>query len=79
MTEIEKYEDLKSIAEETGINLEVNIKKDSNTDTEIFIRKPNLKIYSFRHAISGGYYDRWNNYGDKKFTRKELITLLQQL
>ena len=56
------FDTIKSLIPNAPIKL--NLKTDSNTDTEIFIRK-GLSIFSFRVSIDGTYFDRWSR-GDKR-------------
>lgn len=57
------------------IKAELNLKTDSDTDTEIFIRTKTLRLYSFRvNHRDGTFYDRYG-----KGFRKSLFDTAQDL
>ncbi|MCL1692037.1 hypothetical protein [Elizabethkingia anophelis] len=92
VTEHQKFKILYEILEEarkqanyndnSHVQLKISIKDSNDNDTEIFIRK-GLKIYAFRVYDNEGYtfYERWNKYPGRIFTKKglldELIILLR--
>lgn len=92
ITEYQKFEVLYEILDEAKrlanyndnghIKLKISIKDNADNDTEIFIRK-NLKIYAFRVYDSEGhtFYERWNKYPNRIFTKNglldELVVLLR--
>jgi hypothetical protein len=76
MEELNDYNDLKQIATEVCDRLQVNLKTNSNNDTEIFIRI-GITIHSFRHTRHGDYYDRWHI--GTRYNREELKSRLKEL
>ena len=76
LSEQEQYEIIKPIFEKIDLSqlskkvdkCELRLKTNSDNDTEIFIKRNMLKIYSFRISSIGNFYDRWNS---KRYTNVE--------
>lgn len=90
LSEIEQFNILKEILnsakEEANFNdngkikVELRIKTNSDNDTEIFIQK-GFKIYAFR-CFGGNeftFFERWNNFPNKIFTKTGLKNTLISL